>query len=113
MNVAAIDRDDELPPEIAERMEAAGLKPEISVLSEIIANFPRMQAEARTKAERRSDVALQWPLKGLLPVDIAYETARRSAERGELRAEKIGGRWFSTEADVQSWLAATGRLKRG
>jgi hypothetical protein len=53
----------------------------------------------------------QWPLKGLVPTYISYETARRHAEAGTLVAQKIGGRWFATEANVSAWLAATGRSR--
>ena len=49
------------------------------------------------------------PLKALLPTRIAYETARRAADAGELTAQKPFGRWLSTEANVAKWIARTGR----
>jgi hypothetical protein len=45
------DDDDELPQSFAEQMEAAGLKPEIDVLQQIIDNFVRSQAEGRASLE--------------------------------------------------------------
>ena len=104
-----------LPPEIAEKMEAAGLPPQIPTLLQIIEDFSRLQAEAREKAklERAAEQRrVMWPLKVRLPLHVPYETARRAAERGTLVATKTGGRWFVVDDDLQNWLAATGRLQR-
>ncbi len=107
--------DPPLPPEIAEKMEAVGLPPQMPTLLQIIENFSRLKVEAREKAELepaaepRKDM---WPLKVRVPTHISYETARRAAERGTLVATKVGGRWFVTDDDVQNWLAATARQRR-
>lgn len=105
--------DPPLPPEIAERMESAGFLPKIATLMEIITDYPRLQAEARAKAERATDPAEEmWPLKSLLPISVKYEQARRAADSSRLAAEKIGGRWFCTKLAVARWVAATGRRQR-
>jgi hypothetical protein len=104
-----------LPPEIAEKMEAAGLPPQMPTLLQIIEDFSRLQAEAREKAELERAAEprkVMWPLKVRLPLHVLYETARRAAERGTLVATKTGGRWFVVDDDLQNWLAATGRLQR-
>jgi hypothetical protein len=93
-------------------MRAAGLKPELGVLLDLIGNFPRIQAEAAAKIDRGDAVEQCWPLKGLLPSDVGYEVARRACEGGDLVAQKIGGRWFAAKAEVASWLAATRRGER-
>jgi len=109
MAAPARTTDQPLPPEIAEKMEAAGFSPEIATLMEIIDNFSRLQAEARPSARRVAEP--MWPLKSRLPVHVPYQTGLRAAERGTLAAEKIGGRWFVTDADMQTWLAATGKAR--
>jgi hypothetical protein len=104
-----------LPPEIAEKMEAAGLPPQMSTLLQIIENFSRLQAEAREKAELKRAAEprkVMWPLKVRLPLHVLYEAARRAAERGTLVATKTGGRWFVVDDDLQNWLAATARQRR-
>jgi hypothetical protein len=102
-----------LPPEIAEKMKAAGFSPQVATLVEIIENFAQAQAEARAKAERVAQLERaaeeMWPLKRLVPLGESYEKARRAAEHGLLSATKVGGRWFCTKADMACWLAATGR----
>jgi hypothetical protein len=106
----AIQRDDdELPAPIAEALVDVGLSPEISVLMNLIESFPRLQAEARATPSATQGVIEQWPLKFLLPSHIAYETARKCAERGELHAQKVGGRWFSCAGNIEMWLRTTGR----
>ncbi len=104
-----------LPPEISEKMEAAGLPPQIPTLLQIIENFSRQQAEAREKTELERAAQqrrVMWPLKGRVPTHVPYETARKAAERGTLVATKVGGRWFVTDDDMQNWLAATARQRR-
>jgi hypothetical protein len=103
--------DPPLPPEIAERMESAGFLPKIATLMEIITDYPRLQAEARAKAERVTEAEEMWPLKGLVPIGLEYEQARRAAERGLLVAEKIGGRWFCTKPSMTRWVAMTSRCR--
>ena len=104
--------DPPLPPEIADRMESAGFSPQAETLMQIITDYPRLQAEARVEAERISKAEEMWPLKGLVPIGVEYERARRAAERGHLVATKVGGRWFCTEAEMACWVAATGRRQR-
>jgi hypothetical protein len=105
--------DQSLPPEIAEKMTAAGFSPQVATLVEIIDNFARAQAEARAKAARVAELERgaeeMWPLKRLVPLGKSYEIARRAAERGVLGATRVGGRWFCTEAEMERWIAATGR----
>jgi hypothetical protein len=114
--MAAIDRhDDELPPEVSTALTDVGLAPSIATLLQIITDFPRLQAEARASAEIGVSVTPineQWPIKGLLPSHVSYETGRKACARGILRAELIGSRWFATEAAVAEWLAKTGRNRR-
>jgi hypothetical protein len=110
--MAAIDQDDELPPEIAKQMESAGIAPEIATLKELIASIPSLLADRERVAALEREVEqrrVQWPLTPLLPIHVSPETGRKCAERGELAAQKIGGRWFSTVSDVENWLRATGR----
>jgi hypothetical protein len=104
--------DPSLPPEIAEWMESAGFSPRVETLMKIITDYRRLQAEARAKAERVTEAEEVWPLKGLVPIGVEYEQARRAAERGLLVAEKIGGRWFCTKPMMARWVAATGRCRR-
>jgi hypothetical protein len=105
----------DLPQEIAQEMEAVGLKPEIVTLLRIISDFPRLQAEARARTEigvSKTPISEKWPLKGLVPTHVSYETARKAAVRGTLRAKLTGKRWFATEDDFAEWLAKTGRNRR-
>jgi hypothetical protein len=108
--------DRPLPSEVVEKMTAAGFLPQVEILVEIIENFSRMQAEARAGAERTAEperaTEEMWPLKVIVPLTVNYEEARRAAERGHLGATKIGGRWFCTEAEMERWVAATGRRRR-
>jgi len=105
--------DPALPAEIADAMEAAGFPPEVPTLMEIIEDFARAKAEARTKAERVAELERSaeesWPLKAVVPLSVRYEDARRAAEAGRLGAIKIGGRWFCTKAEMARWVAAHGR----
>jgi hypothetical protein len=100
----------ELPQEIAREMANVGLAPEVAVLQKIIAEFARARAAPKVGPALEPTLIEQFPLKGLLPTHVSYQTGRRQAEAGTLRATKIGGRWFATRADVESWLAATGRF---
>ena len=108
--------DQSLPPEIAEKMTAAGFSPQVATLVEIIENFARAQADARAKAVRVAELERaaeeMWPLKRLVPLGESYEIARRAAERGVLGATRVGGRWFCTKAEMERWVAATGRRQR-
>jgi hypothetical protein len=107
--------DQSLPPEIAEKMTAAGFSPQAATLVEIIEDFARAQAEARANAARVVELERateeMWPLKRLVPLGESYEKARRAAERGLLSATKVGGRWFCTKADMARWVATTGRCR--
>jgi hypothetical protein len=104
--MVAIDRgDDELSAdEVLVELQAAGITT-LPSLQALIADARAHQGEA----ERRR---LQFPLIALTPMHLDDETARRAAERGELIAEQKGGkhgRWFATVADMESWMASTGR----
>jgi hypothetical protein len=109
----AIQRDDdELPAPIAEALVDVGLAPEAATLKELIASLPRLLTDAKRVAELEREVEqrrVQWPLTPLLPIHVSPETGRKCAERGELHAQKIGGRWFSCVDNVENWLRATGR----
>jgi hypothetical protein len=98
--------DDVLSPaEVAAEIERAGIALTSASMRELIANARAHEHEA----ERRR---LQFPLIALTPMHLDDETARRAAERGELIAEQKGGkhgRWFATVADMESWMASTGR----
>jgi UDP-3-O-[3-hydroxymyristoyl] glucosamine N-acyltransferase len=113
---AATITEQSLPPEIAEKMTAAGFTPQVATLVKIIENFARAQADARAKAARVAELERSaeemWPLKRLVPLGESYEIARRAAERGVLGATRVGGRWFCTEAEMERWVAATGRRQR-
>ena len=113
---AATVTDQSLPPEIAEKMTAAGFSPQVATLVKIIDNFARAQAEARAKAARVTELERaaeeMWPLKRLVPLGGSYEIARRAAERGVLGATRVGGRWFCTKVEMERWVAATGRRQR-
>jgi hypothetical protein len=98
--------DDVLSPaEVAAEIERAGIALTSASMRELIANARAHEHEA----ERRR---LQFPLIALTPMHLDDETARRAAERGELIAEQKGGkhgRRFATVADMESWMASTGR----
>jgi hypothetical protein len=103
-----------LPTEIAQKMEAEGLVPQITVLMEIIEGFGRLRAEARenpAQAHAAKPRVPMWPLKRRLPLYVPYDKALKAANRGTLIATKVGGRWFVTDDDVQNWLAATGQAR--
>ena len=87
----------------------------VELLAAGIATLPSLQAmiaDARAHQGEAEHRRLQFPLIALTPLHLDDETARRAAERGELIAEQKGGkhgRWFATVADMESWMASTGR----
>jgi hypothetical protein len=98
--------DDLLSPEqIAAEIGSAGIPLTAGSLHAMI-NAAR--AEASTKAAEARAVKL-FPLNPMLPSHVSYEVGRRAAASGALRAEKLGGDWFTTEADVAAWLTASGK----
>jgi hypothetical protein len=108
----------ELPAEIADAMEAAGIPAGVSKLMEIIAEFHRLK-EASAKAPANAEsVEPMFELGTLLPVHLdyskIYQKALRAAKSGQLEAKKLngGGRWFCTKRAMQYWLAKTGQGKR-
>jgi hypothetical protein len=109
------DDDDELPAPIAEALVDVGLAPEAATLKELIASIPSLLADRKRVAALEREVKqrrVQWPLTALVPMHVDPETARKSAERGgdgDLIAEKIGGRWFASVDNMESWLARTGK----
>jgi hypothetical protein len=68
------------------------------------AGHEREEREAKRRGQNH-------PLLGLMPEHLDMNTVYRAAQRGELIAEKIGGRWFATLANAESWLMRTGRFK--
>ena len=100
----AEEPDDLLSPEqIAAEMEAAG----IALTKQ---DLQAMIAKARADAEQTKASAVElFPLKPMLPSHVSYEVGRRAAASGALRAQKLGGDWFTTEADVAAWLATSGK----
>ena len=109
-------RNIDLPPEIADAMEAAGFSPKVSTLMSIIADFKAAKAAASAAAARATelerDAEIMWPLKMIVPLKIRYEDARRAADAGRLKATKVGGRWFCTEADMARWAPTSRRGQR-
>lgn len=93
--------DQPLPPEIADQMESAGFSPQVETLMEIITDYRRLQTEARAKVERVTEAEEMWPLKGLVPIGVEYEQARRAAERGHPAPAKRRSRPLSGTA--MSW----------
>jgi hypothetical protein len=101
--MTAIDPDDPLSPEeIAAELQNAGIALTSVSLRELIANARAHEHEAE---HRR----LQWPLLTLTPPHVNAEVARRAAVDGVLVAELVGGRWFCTVDDMETWLRRTGR----
>jgi hypothetical protein len=113
MTDPARNTDPSLPREVVEKMTAAGLSPKLATLMEIIEDFARLQAEAREKPEgaRVAEPERAFPLMSLLPSHVSYRVGLQAAERGVLGAFKVGGRWFCTQAEMDRWLAATGRCR--
>ena len=109
-------RNINLPPEIADAMETAGFSPEASTLMQIIADFKEAKSDASAAAARAAelerDAEIMWPLKMIVPLKIRYEDARRAADAGRLKASKVGGRWFCTEADMARWAPTSRRGQR-
>ena len=108
-------RNVDLPPEIADAMEAAGFSPEASTLMQIIADFKAAKAAA-SAASRTADPGSAGeellPLKAIVPLDIRYEDARRAAAAGRLKATRTGERWFCTKADMARWAPTSRRGQR-
>jgi hypothetical protein len=100
----AEEPDDDLlsPEQIAAEIEAAG----ITLTKQ---DLQAMLAAAKTGAKTEAREVEIFPLKPMLPLHVSYETGRRACARGELRAEKHGGDWFTTKADVAAWLMTSGR----
>jgi hypothetical protein len=95
--------DDLLSPEqIAAEIEAAGIALTAGNLQAMIE-----AARAQDRTEARTVELL--PLKPMLPSHVSYEVGRRAAASGELRAQKLGGDWFTTKADVADWLSTSGK----
>jgi hypothetical protein len=87
--------------EIAAELRGAGIG--LTKL-DLQAMIRAVQAEA--KVEPRA-VEL-YALKVLKPDHLAYETIRRAAAAGDLRAHKFGSDddWFVAKADLQEWIRA-------
>jgi hypothetical protein len=102
--MAAEEPDDVLSPEqIAAEIEAAGI-------ALTAGNLQAMIAKARAEAEQTKAREVElFPLKPMLPSHVSYEVGRRAAASGELRAQKLGGDWFTAKADVADWLATSGK----
>jgi hypothetical protein len=97
--------DEPLTPETVQaELERAGIT--------TLQNLQTMIEAARAHEQESDRRRLQFPLIALTPMHLDDETSRRAAERGELIAEQKGGkhgRWFATAADMESWMASTGR----
>jgi hypothetical protein len=106
----------DLPPEITDAMEAAGFSPRAATLLQIIEEFKEAKAAASAATARvaklERDAEIMWPLKMIVPLKIRYEDARRAADAGRLKATKVGGRWFCTEADMARWAPTSRRGQR-
>jgi hypothetical protein len=100
--MAAPEKPDEelTPDQVVAELQAAGIALTLGNLNDMLAAY-RAEHE---RSERQSAVEL-FPLKATLPLHVSYEVGRRAAASGELRAQKFGGDWFVTKADVAAWLA--------
>jgi hypothetical protein len=119
------DQPEELSAEeIAAELRGAGIG--LTKL-DLQAMIKAVQAEAKVEP-RAVDL---FPLKPMLPSHISYETGRRAAASGKLRALKFGSdddwlvtkidveqwirdspkRWFDSEGAVAAWLASIAQLK--
>lgn len=71
----------QLPPEIADAMEAIGEKPDMPTLVSILANFAKDRAARDVAAGYDPD---ELPLRQVLPDWTWYEPARRACDEGRL-----------------------------
>jgi hypothetical protein len=104
--------DPDLPPEIADALEASGFSPKLATLMSIIEEFAKAKAEVKASPANADRVEQMWSLMKLLPVHVNYQKALRAAKSGQLEATKVGGRWFCTKRAMALWLAQTGQGKR-
>jgi hypothetical protein len=98
--MTAEEPDDDLlsAEEIAAEIKAAGIPLTAG-------NLQAMIAATRAGAEQTKVRAVElFPLKPMMPVHVSYEVGRRAAASHELPAQKLGGDWFVTKADVAEWL---------
>jgi hypothetical protein len=74
-------------------------------------NLQEMIAAHRVANEQTDRRRQPHPLLGLTPDFMDEDVPRRAAQRGELDAWRIGGRWFSCIEAMESWLTRTDRFK--
>jgi hypothetical protein len=98
------------PDEIAAEIKAAGIPLTAGNLQAMI-TAARAASERNEAADRETERRHRpHPLLVLTPEFMNEDTPRNWAERGELNAWKVGGRWFSTIADVEEWMIRTDRF---
>jgi len=97
--IADPDKPEELSAdEVLAELRAAGIP--------LTAGNLQAMIEAARSAKTEAPHAVEmFVLKSVLPSSCSYETARRAAVSGALRATRIAGRWFCSREDVQRWLA--------
>jgi phosphoribosylformylglycinamidine (FGAM) synthase-like enzyme len=103
----ADEPDDELslsPEQIAAELRGAGIG-----LTKLDLQAMIKAVHAEAKVEPRA-VEL-YALKVLKPDHLSYETVRRAAASGDLRAHKFGtdDDWFVAKADLKEWIRAKPR----
>jgi hypothetical protein len=98
------------PDQVAAELRSAGIALTSESLQKMI-DAHRAEHEQRSE-ERERERRQNHPLIGLMPEHVDENTAYRAAIRGELVAEKCGGRWFSSIASVESWLRRTDKLTK-
>lgn len=102
MSAAADDHRDDPP-----------VSPQVAALQASLAAYKldnqRLKAENDALKRGSPDDDRLQALKALVGDGAPYERARRSAKRGILRSEQVGGRLFSTSKWVREWQRITGR----
>jgi len=96
--MAAADHPD--PPEVSTEIEAL-----LHTVEVYKRDNQRLQAEIAELRHKSTDDDQPRPLKSLTASDAEYTAARRARRAGLLRAERKGGRWYSTVAAIRDWRA--------
>jgi hypothetical protein len=90
--------------DVLSELQAAGISPTRLNMQTFIAAARAAQVDDIDRRHRPH------PLLALAPPELGEDCIRKWATRGELNAWKVGGRWFSDIASMESWIIAGDRL---